>query len=89
MDFFKFFSSKPSSKNVAKERLNLILIHDRADFAPELLGKIKEEILSVISKYVEIDDDEVDVKLTPVDERERNSSALVASIPIKRLKGDR
>lgn len=86
MNIFKLFSSKPSSKDTAKERLKLILIHDRANVSPELLNQIKEEILQVISKYVEIDSGEIEVKMTKLDEDEGNSPALIASIPIRNIK---
>lgn len=86
MDLFKIFSSKPSSKEVAKERLRLILIHDRSTVSPELLESIKEDILKVLSKYVEIDPGEIDVKMTRMEEIEGDSPALIASIPIKRMK---
>ncbi|MDF2504385.1 MULTISPECIES: cell division topological specificity factor MinE [Clostridium] len=86
MDLFKFFSNKPSSKDVAKERLKLILIHDRADLSPELLDLIKGEIMNVIARYVEIDNSDVEVKLTRVEEQDGNSPALVANIPIRKMK---
>ena len=86
MNIFKLFSSKPSSKDLAKERLKLILIHDRASVSPELLERIKEEILAVISKYVEIDKSEIDVKMTKLDDEDGNSPALIASIPIRNIK---
>lgn len=86
MDLFSFFSTKTSSKSVAKQRLRLILMHDRASLSPELMNKIKEEILMVISKYVEIDNEGLDVKMTNIDQAEEDSPALVASIPIKKIK---
>lgn len=86
MDLFKFFGSKFASKDVAKERLKLILIHDRHDLSPELLENMKNEIMMVISKYVDIDTEEVQVKLTRTDEEDGYSPALVASIPIKRIR---
>ncbi|MFU0825164.1 cell division topological specificity factor MinE [Clostridium sp.] len=86
MDLFKLFSSKPSSKEVAKDRLKLILIHDRSNVSPELLEMMKNDILNVISKYVIIDDSEVDVRLTRTEEVECSSPALVASIPIKKMR---
>ena len=49
MDFFKFFTEKQAPKDVAKERLKLILIHDRQDLSPTILEKMKNEILEVIS----------------------------------------
>ena len=84
MDFFKFFSLKHSSKNVAKERLQLILINDRAGISPQLLEAIKEDILKVISKYVEIDCEEIEVKMTKTQQSDGGLQALVASIPIKK-----
>ncbi|AEB75560.1 cell division topological specificity factor MinE [Clostridium botulinum] len=86
MDLFKLFSGKPSSKEVAKDRLKLILIHDRSTIAPELLDMMKSDILRVISKYVIIDDEEVEVRLTKTEEVEASSPALIASIPIKKMK---
>lgn len=86
MDLFKIFSTKTSSKDVARERLKLILIHDRANISPELLESIKEDILAVLSKYVEIDNGEVDVKMTTTEEIQGDTPALIASIPIKRMK---
>lgn len=89
MDLFKIFSQKPSPKDVAKERLKLILIHDRSSVSPELLEAIKEDILKVISKYIEIDNGEIDVKMTKMEEIEGELPALIASIPIKRMKMNR
>lgn len=85
MDLMKFFS-RSSSKDVASNRLKLILIHDRATLSPEILENIKEDILNVISKYAEIDDRDIDVKITSQDEIEGASPALLASIPIKRMR---
>ena len=59
MNFLKVFSNKVTPKEVAKDRLRLILIHDRGSLAPEMLDKIREEILEVISKYIEIDGEDV------------------------------
>jgi cell division topological specificity factor len=49
MGFFKNLSNKPTPKEVAKDRLKLILIHDRGEIAPDVIDKIREEILAVIS----------------------------------------
>lgn len=86
MDFLSFFSSKNSPKDTAKDRLKLILIHDRADLSPELLENIKEELLNVIAKYVEINQNDVEISLTTVSETQGDSPALIANIPIKRIK---
>ena len=86
MDIFKFFSSKSSPKEVAKDRLKLILIHDRGDLPQETLEKIRTEILEVISKYIEIENDDVDISLSFDSEAGSNGKALVANIPIKALR---
>lgn len=86
-NLFKFFNnSKPNSKDTAKDRLKLILINDRSSISPETLNKIKEEILEVISKYVDIEISDIDVKMTKTGDDDGNSPALVASIPIKHIK---
>jgi cell division topological specificity factor len=86
MDLFKMFSNKVSSKDIASDRLKLILIHDRADFSPDFLEMIKCDLLKVISNYAEVDNGEVEVRLTRTEEYEGNSPALIASIPIKKIK---
>jgi cell division topological specificity factor len=86
MDLFKMFSSKTFSKDIASDRLKLILIHDRADFSPDFLEMIKCDLLKVISKYAEVDTGEIEVRLTRTEEYEGNSPALIASIPIKKIK---
>ncbi len=72
----------PGSKDVAKERLRLVLVHDRADVSPQLLQLLKNDMVEVISKYMEIDEKGLDVTL----ERADNQVALVASIPVKKMK---
>ncbi|HBC97049.1 MAG TPA: cell division topological specificity factor MinE [Clostridium sp.] len=88
MDLFKIFS-RSSSKDVAKERLRLILIHDRCCVSKDVLENIKEDILKVLSKYMEIDCSEIDVKMTTPEKVNGDSAALVASIPIKKVKNNR
>ena len=87
MGFFKSLNSKPTPKQVAKDRLKLILIHDRGEIAPDITEKIREEILGVISKYIDIQIDDVEISVNKNVEEGDNSSALVANIPIKNLKG--
>lgn len=89
MGFFSSFtSSKPKTKDVAKDRLRLILIHDRGDLPAETLEKIRMEILEVISKYVEIEAEDVELSVSKSEiEEGPGASSLVASIPIKNIKG--
>ena len=64
MDLLKVFSNKTTTpKDVAKDRLKLILIHDRGDIDPETIDKIRMEILQVLSKYIEIEADDVEIAL--------------------------
>lgn len=88
MDLFKMFSKSESSKDIAKERLKLVLIHDRANVSPQFLEMIKGEIIKVISDYMEIDDTGLDIRLTRTKRDEDNTTvpALVANIPIKKMK---
>lgn len=89
MDLFKLFGRKQEqSKNVAKERLKLVLVHDRADLSPKLLEMMKSDIIRVISEYADIDKNGIDIKLTRMKRDGDTSpiSALVANIPIVKVK---
>lgn len=89
MDFLKLFNlKKENSKNTAKERLKLVLVHDRSDLSPKLLDMMKSDIIRVISEYVDIDEEEMDIKVTRMkkDSGAAPSSALVANIPILKVK---
>ena len=78
----KLLGRQPASANTAKQRLQLVLAHDRSDLNPELLQQMRREILEVVSRYVEIDLEEGDVSL----ETEDRVTALVANLPIKRAR---
>jgi cell division topological specificity factor len=78
----KLLGRQPASANTAKQRLQLVLAHDRSDLNPELLQQMRREILEVVSRYVEIDLEEVDMSL----ETEDRVTALVANLPIKRAR---
>ncbi|NLY85049.1 MAG: cell division topological specificity factor MinE [Tissierellia bacterium] len=89
MALVKLFGKKEEkSKNVAKERLKLVLVHDRADLSPKFLEMIKGDIIRVISEYVDIDEEGLDIKLTRMKRDVDNTtiSALVANIPIIKVK---
>jgi cell division topological specificity factor len=66
----------------------LILIHDRGEIAPDIIDKIREEILEVISKYIDISVDDVEISVNRSDDVQgENTSALIANIPIKNVRG--
>ncbi len=69
----------PTSKDVAKERLQVVLVYDRARIAPGLLDTLKDEIISGISKHIEVDKRRVELSLT----HDHGQSRLVADIPLK------
>lgn len=76
-----FGRSRESSASMAKERLQFVLVHDRINIPPDKLQEMKQEILAVISKYVMISGDDVDIALQ---QRDRNSSLLVAEVPFSK-----
>ena len=76
----KLLRRQPASASTARERLQLVLAHDRSDLSTDLLDQMRREILEVVARYVEIDMDEGAVSL----ETEDRMTALVANLPIKR-----
>ncbi|HHU74796.1 MAG TPA: cell division topological specificity factor MinE [Clostridiales bacterium] len=87
LDFFK----KKGSGNIAKDRLKLVLVSDRANCSPEIMEQIKNDIIAVISKYIEIDQEGLDIKITQMESESNNGvvPALFANIPIKDLKSSK
>lgn len=75
----RLFNREPASKEIAKERLQLVLVHDRQPLSPKLLQTIKDDIIVVISKHVDIDRENTKIKLT----RGRGRQKLIADIPIR------
>ena len=80
-DFFR----KKNSGVIAKDRLKLVLVSDRANCSPEVMEKIKNDIIKVISKYMEIDSEGLDIQITQTESESDNGRvpALYANIPIK------
>jgi cell division topological specificity factor len=68
----------PNSADQAKERLKLVLIHDRTDFPPGMMETLKDELIAVISRYVEIDPHAVRIEMT----QEGREQRLIADIPL-------
>lgn len=82
--------TEKTNKEAAKERLHLVLMQDRANVSADFLDLMKQEIIDVIKKYIDVDENEIDVKLT----NKQNSDgtvgapALYANIPIKSIKNE-
>ena len=73
-----FGKREPTSREIAKKRLQLALTVDRTRISPQLLETLKDEIIAVISKHLDIDADGVQVSLT----QQRSEHRLVAEIPL-------
>ena len=77
----RLLGERRNSKDEAKQRLKLLLIHDQVDLSQAQLEAMKTEILEVIGKYVEIDPASVDFRL----HKENITVALVSSVPVRRV----
>lgn len=77
-----FGKSEKKSGQIAKERLQVVLIHDRASVSPELMENLKNEIIGVISKYMVINKKDMEISLA----NDSDSVALVANIPVNSLR---
>ena len=79
-----------SSKDAAKERLHLVLMQDRANVSADFLELMKQEIIDVIKKYIEIDETSIDVRLTNKENEDgtNGAPALYANIPIVNIKNE-
>ncbi|MES2638299.1 MAG: cell division topological specificity factor MinE [Myxococcota bacterium] len=83
--FDRLFSGKSSqsagSKEDAKSRLKILLVHDQVDLTPSQMNAMKAEILEVIARYCEVDREHVDVRLEKAD----NGISVVSSVPVRRV----
>ena len=77
----RFFGSDPSSRDEAKKRLQLLLIHDQLDLSPEQMADMKADIMAVVSRYLEVDEGRTNIRL----DRGDNSVQLVSSVPVSRV----
>jgi cell division topological specificity factor len=77
--FDRILGKTPSSAVQAKERLHLVLVHDRTDLTPESLKSLKDRLIQVISEYVEINDGETEIQI----QVEGRKQTLIANIPLK------
>ena len=94
--FFKKFSKKEgqleskTNKDEAKERLHLVLMQDRANVSADFLDMMRQEIIDVIKKYIDVDEGDIDVRLTNKQNSDGTTGApaLYANIPIKSIKNE-
>ncbi len=94
MKFFRKIAKKEdqalNSKDAAKERLHLVLMQDRANVSADFLELMKQEIIEVIKKYIDVDENAIDVRLTNKDNGDgtKGAPALYANIPITNIKDE-
>lgn len=95
LNFFKKLGKNENketngSKNKAKERLHLVLMQDRANVSADFLELMKQEIIDVIKKYIEVEENEIDVRLTNEVKEDGTTGApsLYANIPIVNIRND-
>ena len=95
MKFFKKLNKKENkvatnSKEAAKERLHLVLMQDRANVSADFLELMKQEIIEVIKKYIDVDENAIDVRLTNKENGDgtNGAPALYANIPIINIKNE-
>lgn len=79
MSFFDKLFGRKASADSAKERLQLVLIHDRTDLTPAELDSLRDELIATISRHVEIDAKAMQIGV----EHDGRSQRLVADIPLK------
>lgn len=78
----RFFGPRGGgSKEDAKSRLKVLLVHDQVDLTPSQMEAMKQELLQVIARYCEVDADRVQVHL----ERANETVSLVSSVPVRRV----
>ena len=85
MGLFDSFFKKKNSADEARDRLKLLLVSDRSNCSPETMELIKNDIIKVISKYMEIDPQGLDIQITQNDEA-HSGPALFANIPSREMK---
>ena len=93
LNFFKGLGKsdkEAKSKDAAKERLHLVLMQDRANISADFLALMKQEIIEVIKKYIDVDENAIDVRLTNKsnDDGTTGAPVLYANIPIMSVKDE-
>ncbi|MCE5336928.1 MAG: cell division topological specificity factor MinE [Desulfobacteraceae bacterium] len=81
LSILKRFFGEKSSGQVARKRMQLVLMHDRMDITPDIMEALKNDIIGVLSRYMEIDNKSVKVNL----EQGKDFTALISNVQVKRV----
>lgn len=76
------WNNNSNSRSHAKSRLKLIIAHDRANINPDIMQAMREEILEVVARYVEVDREEMEFSLS----NDQRMTSLTANLPIRQIK---
>ncbi len=85
MKFWRFFHRRASG-NIARERLMAVLVSDRAGLSPALIENIRQDMRSVLAKYVEVDTCKIDIEIVQAPEHAQSAPSLVARVPLREAK---
>jgi len=77
-----FLGQDTTSRDNVKSRLKIVLAQDRANLSPQMMEAMRQEIVEVVSRYVEIDTEGLNFSL----ESDQRATALIANLPIRRIK---
>lgn len=85
MKFWSFFRRRASG-NIARDRLKVVLVSDRANCSPAVIDSIREDLLNVLAKYVEVDTGKIDIEIIQAPNNPEMVPSLVARVPLREAK---
>ncbi len=84
MKFWRFFQRRASG-NIARDRLKIVLVSDRANCSPAVIENIREDLLNVLAKYVEVDTGKIEIEIIQAPDNPSVVPSLVARVPFRQM----